>query len=257
MKAMINRFMFSQTNLDSGSLTMLTSIIHRFSEPGEYHAAILRGEDTVGRFSIAVGDRKMTQAASSAEWQQSINIDLKRLDLPGSQHLESEACHCFMLKPGGYAVFHVSTGAGGYSVEIRKTGTEHGGVKVFDSRQLKDEDILTATVLRPGTYSITNVNTKAKAGLVVAYPEIGKIPKQPETVQIECTRNALIPDKIRINPTEGLLFRFKTTSRIKIELIKPEDRPELHKKQTVGKAMKKYVTPPSTKKVIRRLRLNV
>lgn len=257
MKAMINRFIFSQANLDSGSLTMLTSIIHRFTELGEYHATILRGADIVGRFSIVVGDRKTPQASSTAEVQQSINIDLKRLDLPLSKHLESEEGNCFMLRSRGYAVFHVSTGVGGYIVEIRKTGTEHGGVKVFDSLELKDEDIFTATVLRPGTYSIINVNTKAKAELVVAYPEIGKIPRQPETVQIECTKNALIPDKIRINPTQGLLFRFKTNSRIKIKLIKPEDRPKLHRKQTAEQTVMKPEATPSTKKVIRRLRLNV
>jgi hypothetical protein len=253
MKAIINRFIFSQVNLDSGSLTMLTSIMHRFSEPGEYHATILRGEDTVGRFSIVVGERKTTQAA---EMQQSISIDLKQLDLPGSQHLESEACNCFMLKSGGYAVFHVSTGAGGYAVEIRKTGTEHGGVKVFDSRELKDEDIFTATVLRPGTYSITNVNTKAKAELMVAYPEIGKIPKQPETVQMECTKNAIVPNKIRINPTQALLFRLKTPSRIKIELIHPEDRPKPRPTKTAKQVTKSTIVP-STKKAIRRMRLYV
>lgn len=257
MREMINRFILSQVNLDSSSLTTLTSVIHRFSEPGEYHAAVLRGADTVGRFSIMVGERKTPQAASMSELQQSINIDLKRLDMPWSQHLESQECNCFMLNPGGYAVFHVSTGAGGYAIEIRKIGREHGGVKVFDSRELKDEDIFAATVLRPGTYYITNVNTDAKAELVVAYPEIGKIPRQPETVQIECTRNALAPDKIRINPTQGLLFRFKTTSRIKIELIEPEDRPKPHPTPTAKQAAMKPETAPSTRKVLRRLRLNV
>jgi hypothetical protein len=252
MKAIINRFIFSQVNLDSGSLTMLTSIMHRFSEPGEYHATILREEDTVGRFSIVVGELKTTQAA---EMQQSISIDLKQLDLPGSQHLESEACNCFMLKSGGYAVFHVSTGAGGYAVEIRKTGTEHGGVKVFDTRELKNEDIFTATVLRPGTYSIINVNTKAKAELMVAYPEIGKIPKQPETVQMECTKNSIVPNKIRINPTQALLFRLKTPSRIKIELIHPEDRPK--PRPTAEQVKMKSTIAPSTKKAIRRMRMYV
>ena len=33
---MIDRFIFSQANVDSGSLTMLASVVHRFSEPGAY-----------------------------------------------------------------------------------------------------------------------------------------------------------------------------------------------------------------------------
>ena len=255
VKTMINRFMFSQVNFDSGSLCVLASVVHKFPEAGKYHGAILRGADVVGRFSIVVGEQPTPTATSPAE-QQSVRIDLRQLDLPVSKHLESQTCNCFVLKPGGYAVFYVSTGAGGYAVEIRKTGKECGGAKVFDSRELKEEDMFTATVIRPGTYSIANVSTKAKGELVVAYQEIGKIPRQPEAVAIECTENALTPNKIRINPTQTLVFRFKTPSRIKIELIKPEDRPRpsapaTHSEQTAAQSK-----APPAKKVMRRLRIS-
>ena len=257
---MINRYMFSQVNFDSGSLGVLASVVHKFPELGTYHGAVLRGTNIVGRFSIVVSDCPTPTATSFGELQQNVRIDLNNLDLPVSKHLESQTCNCFMLKPGGYAVFHVSTGAGGYAVEIRKTGKERGGVKVFDSRELKGEDMFTATVIRPGTYSIINMSTKAKGELVVAYPEIGKIPRQPEAVSIECTESELTPNKIRINPTQTLLFRFKTSSRIKIELVKPEDRPRPRPAPTqkIGEQAKMQpATAITTKKVIRRLRINV
>jgi len=255
---MINRYMFSQVNFDSGSLGVLASVVHKFPELGKYHGAVLRGTNIVGRFSIIVGDCPTSTATSSGELHHSVRIDLKNLDLPVSKHLESQTCNCFMLKPGGYAVFYVSTGAGGYTVEIRKTGKECGGVKVFDSRELKDEDVFTATVLRPGTYSIINMNTKAKGELIVDYPEIGKIPRQPETVPIECNESELTPSKIRINPTQTLMFRFKTPSRIRIELVKPEDRPRPSPTQKTGEQVKMQpATTVTTKKVMRRLRINV
>lgn len=255
VKTVINRFMFSQVNFDSGSLRVLASVVHRFPETGKYHGSVLRGADVVGRFSIIVGEHQSQTATPSTE-PQSVNIDLKQLDLPVSKHLESQICNCFVLKPRGYAVFHVSTGAGGYAVEIKKTGKECSGVKVFDSRELKDEDMFTATVIRPGTYSITNINTKAKGELVVAYPEIGKIPKQPEAVPVECTENEVTPNKIRINPTQTLLFRFKTPSRIKIELIKPEDRPKSPAPTKPSDQATTQSTASQTKKVMRRLRIN-
>ena len=119
--------------------------------------------------------------------------------------------NCFQVKTGGYIVFHLSNGAGGYAVELRKTGRESKGKIVFDSRKLNENDLFVATPLRPGTYDITNVETKKKAELVVAYPEIGQIPKQPQATKVECNQNAIIPKKIKINPTESLLFSFNGT----------------------------------------------
>lgn len=254
---MINRFIFSQVNLDSGSLTVLASVVHKFSESGEYYGEVLRGRDVVGRFSILVGDCPTTSTLSSATMQPSVKIDLKALDLPFSQQLENQACSCFMLKPEGYALFFVSTGAGGYVVNIQRPGTKRDEAKVFDSRRLDEEDMFVATVLRPGTYLITNVSTKAKAELVVTYPEIGKTRRHSETVPLECTENAITPDKIRIDPAQGLVFRFKTPSRIKIELVKPEDRP---KQAPPEKQIEQTKTQPTvgtpTKKALRRLRIN-
>ena len=166
--------------------------------------------------------------------------------------------NCFQVRTGGYILFHLTTGAGGYAVELKKTGSENGGKIVFDSRKLNENDNFIATPLRPGIYNITNVGTKAKAELVVAYPEIGKIPKQPQAVKVEVNQNAIVPGKIKINPTEPLMFSFKAPSRIKIELVKPEDRP---RQTSPSKEVKQTTKQPNdsvkTQKPIRHLRINV
>jgi hypothetical protein len=260
----INRYMFSQENFDSGSLTVLATLVHKFSEEGTYHGTVFRGSKVVGQFSIIVCqtttstssncDEQIAQETDIDEFKKQIHIDLKFLDLPVHQHLESLECNCFKLNLSGYAVFYVSTGKGGYAVEIKKVGLNCGPELVFDSRKLGVDDLFAVTVLRPGSYSITNTITKAKGELSVAYPEIGKIPRNPQTITIECDQKSITPNKIRINPTQGIVFSFKKSSRIKIELIEPEDKPRPVKTKINGKATESLKT--SKKKIRRHLKIN-
>lgn len=257
MKLNINRHLFSQVNMDSGSLSMMCTVVHRFSQPGEYEGVALRGQSILRRFTIAVVENtsiagggtgkpysnnndanaqsqssSSTPAkASSSSFQSGaktgttgtsepvniatqVNIDLKDL-----------ASDRFVLMAGGYAVFHVSAGPGGYAVQVYRL--EQGNqIKVFDNLELKDEDILSVTLIRPGTYSVTNTVNNAKAELVVNYPELGKTRMNLPPVKIECNgQNQISPNRIRIDPSQGMIFTFKTPSRIKIELTKPDDRP--------------------------------
>ncbi len=254
MKPVLNPLVFSQVNVDSASLTMLTSIVHQVSEAGIYDGTIIRGSDTVGLFRLAATDLTPTNCFEEAKSQ--VNIDLKSLDLPVADQIDSLSTNCFKVRTGGYAVFHVSGGAGGYSVELQKTGEQK--TKVFDSKKLDENDNFIATVLRPGTYNITNVDNKTNSELVVAYPEIGKIPKQPQAVKVECTAKGITPGKIKINPTEPLVFSFKASSRIKIELTKPEDRPRKIQQPKTTKQTKAQPEPSNKNKPpVRHLRINV
>ena len=214
MKAYIKRHLITQTGLDSGALTMLGSVVHRFSEPGEYLVTILRDNEAVGRFQLTV--EKECPAMQ-------VDIDLATLHRLASEHPVGEVEKRFKVNPEGYAVFHVSRGAGGYAVVASRMGRKRES-KPFDSRELKDGDLFAATMIRPGTYSVTNVITGAKGEIVVAYPRIGKKPyRPPEPVSIYWTENALEPDRIDINPAQGQVHHFKVPSRIKIELVKPDD----------------------------------
>ena len=150
-----------------------------------------------------------------------INIDL------------SNITNIYTLKKGDYAVFYVSTGAGGYSIEIYRF--ERGSqIKIFDSKELKDGVIFSAMVIRPGTYLITNTVNDAKADLVVNYPELGKMKKILIPINIESNTKEIVPNKLNIDPSQGLIFKINTLSRIRIELTKPEDRPlKLHREQFI------------------------
>jgi len=46
-----------------------------------------------------------------------------------------------------------------------------------------------------------------------------------QPVKIRCTKSAILPNAIGVQPMQGLVFNFDTPSRVKIELVTPEDRP--------------------------------
>lgn len=216
MKTIINHHLFTQTTLDSGSLTMLGSIISTLSKVGEYEIAVLRGEQVKKIMHLIVDDNCKSMQ---------LNIDLAA---PKTQ--SEKNCGCkkensnqltrFALNPQGHVLFYVSRGSGGYWVSA---GMDNK--KVFDSRQLNQGDIFVANLIRPGTYLVTNTNTQANGKIVVAYPETGKLPfRQSGPVEIECTE-VFNPDKIEIQPSQGQIYRIKSQSRIKIELVKPDNGP--------------------------------
>ena len=90
MKAIINPFIFSQINLDSAELTMLTSVVHKIAESGSYDGTIHRGADVVGRFRLAVSDMPPEKCVSESANQ--VNIDLKSLDLPSADQNSATSC---------------------------------------------------------------------------------------------------------------------------------------------------------------------
>jgi hypothetical protein len=220
MNMTFDRNLFTQIGLDSGSLTMLGTVVHSFGEPGEYRGSVRRGKEGAAVFYISV-DKNSPVAQ--------VNIDLAALTNPPAA--TSKCCkgdgpeQRFTVNPKGYAVFHVSSGAGGFDVHVRKA-EEDPKAKIFDSRELGEGDIFSAVILRPGTYSVTNLVTKTQAEAIVAYPKIGKTAyRPPAPVRVESTRDAFAPRRIELHPGQGLIFDCKAPSRVMIELVKPDDGP--------------------------------
>ena len=224
-RVLVNRHLFTQTSVDSGSLTMLGMIIHRFPEPGEYLGVVERGAETRS-FRLRVDQ-------SSAEMQ--VNIDVATLG--SDEHVHSPDCDCkdkgrdaasgrtFVVSPAGYVVFHVSSGPGGYVVRVGMP--ERPDAAVFDSTRLEGDDLFAVTLIRPGTYSVRNVAGDARGDIVVGYPKVGKEPHRPdEPVEVVCTENAFRPARLKLQAAQGQLYRFRTPSRIAIDLVEPDDGPK-------------------------------
>jgi len=222
-----DRNLFTQIGLDSASLTMLGSVVHTFSQPGEYRGALHEGPQVKAVFYISV-DKNSAVAQ--------VTIDLSALDTGQPSASGGETCCCppgkgsghdghrFVVNPRGYTLFHVSSGAGGYWVSVRRIDAEQTD-RGYDSRVLAEGDIFTASIIRPGTYSVTNVQNKATADVVVSYPVIGERAYRPSNpVRVDCGAK-FEPAKISLQPGQGMLFHAKVPSRIDIRLVKPDDGP--------------------------------
>lgn len=228
MKAYINHQLLAQTRLDSGALTMMGAVIHNFPEPGEYHGAVMRGKQTEATFRLTV-DEKSTAMQ--------VDVDLATLNLPAPNPCackegEHDDARHFVVNPRGQTLLYVSQGAGGYAVLINRVNER--GV-LFDSRELKDGDLFAATLIRPGTYSVVNTTTRSKAEIVVAFPKPPKTAyRPPDPITIEVTEKGLLTAQggkdtrmtgIELEAAQGQIYRIRTTARILIELLKPDDGP--------------------------------
>ena len=239
MNFKINRFLFSQTNIDSGSLTTHSTIVCRFPDLKEYQGIVMKGSSIVGRFKLKIMEDRLSNKSpsiakiDSGDSFQNVDSNKETNDVTINQtNIDlSNLADSYTIKKGGYGVFYVSTGAGGYSIELYQTD-KGSQTKTFDSKELKNDVIFSSMIIRPGTYLITNTVNNTKAELVVNYPEFEKMRKILTPLNIECNTKEIIPNKININPSQGLIFKVSTPSRIKIELTRAEDRPlKLHREQ--------------------------
>src|SRR6516162_9592621 len=143
MKLTFDQNLFTQTGLDSGALNMLGALTHSLSEPGHYRGSVYRGSENIAAFYI-VADKNSPVAQA--------NIDLSTLDpsviKAPSHHLDDQGPRCcgdshsgtttqFTVNPKGFLVFHVSAGAGGYAVMVRKAA-EDPNTTIFNSRELSE-----------------------------------------------------------------------------------------------------------------------
>lgn len=202
---------------------MLAAVVHPFREEGEYRGAVHIGDKVASVFYI-----KADKNSPVAQ----VDIDLAALSAPASK---SGDCCCqgtgdpgshFVVNPKGYAVFHVSGGAGGFYVHLRKAD-EDPKLPIFDSRKLGEGDIYSGVILRPGRYSVTNTLSECTAELRVPYLVPGKTAyRPPAPVRVDVAEKGFQPGKIEAHPGQGILFHFRQASRIKIDLVEPEDRPE-------------------------------
>ncbi|HEX3684774.1 MAG TPA: hypothetical protein VHU83_19715 [Bryobacteraceae bacterium] len=219
MNALLDQNIFLQTGLDSASLTQLGAIIHQFTEPGDYRGVALRGGQAEATFTLRV------DPASAAT---QVNIDLATLQASATK---SGCCGqagnpVFTVNPTGYAVFHVSSGAGGYAAHVGKI--DRGPQpKSFDSRHLAPGDLFSATIIRPGSYTASAAGVEGECQIVVAYPVRGAKPFQPPAaLRVAVSDSGFKPKRVELKPAQGLIFELRQTTSLKIELVTPDDGPQ-------------------------------
>ena len=223
MKTRINRNFITQTNSDNASLTSMTTVVHKFPEPGEFEGVIHFRGSPVCSFRVGVA-KPSTGGAGSSSVSTKVEIDVRALYL--ARGTETEEAR-YALEAGGYAVFRVPAGTpGGYSVEIRQSVEGREGPRVFNSRELNVDDIFAVVMIRPGKYKIqctTGGSHETEAELTVSYPDKALAPLSP--VKVDCGKDGITVGQVVVHPMQGLVFSFGAPSRIRVELVTPDDRP--------------------------------
>lgn len=232
----LNRTLLQQTNADSGALTMLAAVVHRPRQPGTYGGTVYRRDQAVGEFTLRVLDE---------DGPLQVHVDLAMQGLRGgsgrpADNRHDDACcddehdaqttdaTTYTVGRDGHAVFHVSTGAGGYAVQLAGVGEREGeqGAQTWDSRELQEGDLFAVTLLRPGTYRVANEVARAEAQIRLAYPQRGKAAYRPPDAQhIAVTESSFEPNRIELQPLQGQVYEIHAGSRIKIALDEPDDGP--------------------------------
>jgi len=246
MNLHLNRTLFQQTDADSGALTMLAAVVHRPPEPGLYAGTVYRGEQAVGEFTLRALDEPgplqvHVDLATQRLRGETGRKPRRRVDDPccdDDRDSETGEAASFTVGRDGHAVFHVSTGAGGFAVQLagvgkrdrRAEGREEGGAEAsdtWDSRELREGDLFAVTLLRPGTYRVANEAASAEAKIRLAYPERGKTAyRPPEPMHIAVTKTGFQPEGIDLQPLQGQVYEVQAPSRIRISLTEPDDGPQ-------------------------------
>ncbi|MCB9383780.1 MAG: hypothetical protein H6509_04130 [Bryobacterales bacterium] len=212
MLATVNRLLFTTTVFDSGSLGMLTSVIHQFSEPGVYQAAIRQN-------GASAGTRSFEVVAEGGEMQ--LNVDLARSK---TSEPHTEDCGCKSARGSlpkvsakGFVLFYVSQGQG-YSVRAGLADAGEKAKAAFDSETLGKGDLFALSLLEPAKFSMANRKGGAKGEIVVSV--LSPQPRRMEALDptyVEVGDAGFKPAKLKVSSTQGIIFRMQAAARIVIE----------------------------------------
>ncbi len=223
MTALAQPYLFSQIGLDSGALTILGGIVHKFPDPGQYRGVVIDPDGSTLVFRLTVDESPAVP----------MNIDLAAV----AEGSAPSPCQCsadhggqphFVLGCRTPLLLHVAGGPGGYAVHV-SPAAEEPQRPVFDSRRLDGGDLFAATILRPGRYTIVNTldENGTTASMEVPIPTVGRSARRPPpAAQVVCGAGGFEPSEIRLSAMQGCVFACETPARIRIELEQPYDPPE-------------------------------
>ncbi len=212
-KALLNRPVFRLRAFDSGNLTVLTTLIHRFAEAGSYDLFVRRGERVVHRATVNV------VRETGAPHQ----IDVDMADLGSAE----KGCECgkregYTLREGGVMCFFVSRGNARFKVSVQQIGAKEKRTLLDSANSIPAGDLFAVTLVLPGAYRVVNTESKAEMTVEVEMPAGPYQMDQPTIVEIGRT-GRFGSRRVSIMLGQSVVFRCGTQARIQLELVKPHD----------------------------------
>ncbi|MDQ5824866.1 MAG: hypothetical protein M3441_11780 [Chloroflexota bacterium] len=214
-KAVLNRAVFTQKALDSGALTVLATLFHRFPERGNYDLFVQRRQEVIHRSNIRV-------VAENAPNQ--INVDLASLAESGADR-DCPPEEGYTLAVGGVMGFYASQGTGQYSVRIEEITSREKRTLLDSNEAVPEGGLFAVTLVRPGTYRVANADARGEGEIRVRLPKEEKFRVDQPTL-VECGRDGFKPKRLDMFAGQSVVFNCTTRCRIRVELTKPEERTE-------------------------------
>lgn len=204
MKLVIDRRILSLSTLDSGVITPMMAVAHRFKEPGRYEVQVLQGDDQVAGFSLVV---------DTGAPHDPVPIDLGDIQ-----------CPIIVVSPETQVLFRAPRAQSGYTVVVERTDAE-GRSTLFDTRRLEGGDIFMAVLLRPGRYIATDEGgTSCEIAVTPPGKEMVRyIPSRKEGVisggaplSITYGPDGFRPGEVEARSFQSLTFMIEAPARIRI-----------------------------------------
>jgi hypothetical protein len=212
----LNRPVFMQRIFDSTAMTVLCTLLHRFSVVGQYDITIRRSGKVQRHFGVAV---------SSDEGAHQINVDITK------SHHEGGECGCaastsYKLKLGGVMGFYASAGTGKYSVTaVVSNEKEQKKSKLLDSgSEIPAGDLFALTLVRPGVYRAINTKEKQEFEIRVHLPK-GQKEYRPDETQVLTLgkKDQGRAGALDIYSGQSVVFHCENPARIRAELIREDE----------------------------------
>jgi hypothetical protein len=198
----INRLLLVNPALDSGAIAVRGTVFHVFAESGDHDVTILRDGRVTGRFTVAVQPEGAVPQ---------VNVDLAGL-AAGADRSGNITAH-YAIREGGVMGFAVGLGVGRYAVVIGHTAGG-GSRTVLDSRgQLPAGDLFAVTLITPGTYRATNLNTQARLPITVAMPGRGEPYSPARPTLVRAGDHGFDPAAAHILAGQSIVFLAETPAR--------------------------------------------
>ena len=210
----LNQPVFAQEAFDSSSLSVLTTLFHRFTEVGDYEVFVRRSEQVIHRARVSV-------AAEGGSYQ--INVDMAKL---GDVRSTCECESGYGIALGGAIGFHASEGVAKYSVLITRLDKREKQTVLDSSRAIPAGDFFAVTLVRPGLYQVLNFGERGrgKGEVKVTLPKKGdRIPVEQVTMIEAGDQGALNPSAARLTSGQSIVFQCKLPTRIQVQMVKPDD----------------------------------
>lgn len=232
-QVVLNRAVFTRSSFESGSLTVLTSLFHRFPRTGRYRAHVQHASRPL---------RDLTVVVDEASSRLQANLDLSNLD-------DERGCCCddegnVDLAVNGVVGFYPSTGVGGYRVVVTDVTTraeqaEGGHEVVLDNEKgVPAGDYFAVVLTRPGSYVLAARN--ARTELKVTLPQRERL-RTDEPTLVVLNSDGFTPRSLNLLAGRALVIQCDIDAELRLELVQAEDgeEPERPRRRTYRRARPK------------------